>query len=97
MSEALDGDDSPSMISGAIQRIQPIVWSSVVVMGVLVTSSRTLAIPKSLMHASFLLFCFLDTSQWNERYLMMEWTYVVGDENVALGFRVSFVMITFVE
>ena len=52
MSEALDGDDSPSMISGAIQRIQPIVWSSVVVMGVLVTSSRTLAIPKSLMHAS---------------------------------------------
>ena len=55
MSEALDGDDSPSMISGAIQRIQPIVWSSVVVMGVLVTSSRTLAIPKSLMHASLLL------------------------------------------
>jgi len=49
------------------------------------------------MHASFLLFCFSDMSQWNERYLMMEWTYVVGDENVALGFRVSFVMITFVE
>ena len=65
MSEALDGDDSPSMISGAIQRIQPIVWSSVVVMGVLVTSSRTLAIPKSLMHASFLFFFGL-LSQWNE-------------------------------